>query len=80
MSLDRIGATHIPRRVDKSGRAYDADAEDAAYAIFQLDSGIIAQINSSWCTGVRRDDLAVFHVDGTPGDAAEFPWGLDAGA
>jgi predicted dehydrogenase len=30
---------------------------------------IIAQINSSWCTRVRRDDLVTFHVDGTLGSA-----------
>ena len=64
-----LGAVHIPRRVDEEGRAYDADADDAAYATFQLDGGVIAHINSSWCTRVRRDDLAVFHVDGTHGSA-----------
>ena len=30
---------------------------------------MIAQINSSWTTRVRRDDLATFHVDGTLGSA-----------
>jgi predicted dehydrogenase len=64
-----LGAVHIPRRVDEDGAAYDADAEDAAYATFQLEGGVIAHINSSWCTRVRRDDLAVFHVDGTHGSA-----------
>jgi predicted dehydrogenase len=64
-----LGAVHIPRRVDESGAAYEADAEDAAYATFELAGGIIAHINSSWCTRVRRDDLAVFHVDGTHGSA-----------
>ena len=33
------------------------------------DGGVIAQINSSWCTRVRRDDLVTFHVDGTLGSA-----------
>ena len=64
-----LGAIHIPRRVDESGTAYEADADDAAYATFQLEGGIVAHINSSWCTRVRRDDLAVFHVDGTHGSA-----------
>jgi predicted dehydrogenase len=64
-----LGAVHIPHRVDENGVAYNADADDAAYATFELDGGIIAQINSSWCTRVRRDDLAVFHVDGTHGSA-----------
>ena len=30
---------------------------------------MIAQINMSWCTRVRRDDLVTFHVDGTHGSA-----------
>lgn len=64
-----LGATHIPRRVDEMGREYDADADDAAYATFQLAGGVIAQINSSWVTRVRRDDLVTFHVDGTHGSA-----------
>jgi predicted dehydrogenase len=68
-SVSCLGAIHIPRRVDENGETYDADADDAAYATFQLDGGIIAHINSSWCTRVRRDDLAVFHVDGTHGSA-----------
>jgi predicted dehydrogenase len=71
-----VGATHIPVRWDESGRRYEATADDAAYATFELDGGaasgdspIIAQVNSSWCTRVRRDDLATFHVDGTLGSA-----------
>ncbi len=64
-----LGATHITERGDERGRPYIADAEDAAYATFELDGGIIAQINSSWCVRVRRDDLAVFQVDGTHGSA-----------
>jgi predicted dehydrogenase len=64
-----IGTTHIPRRWDENGKPYDATADDAAYATFRLAGGVIAQINSSWCTRVRRDDLATFHVDGTLGSA-----------
>ena len=64
-----LGATHIPSRVDEAGRTYVADADDAAYATFQLEGGVIAHINSSWCTRVRRDDLVTFHVDGTHGSA-----------
>jgi predicted dehydrogenase len=63
------GATHIPQRFDESGKPYAATAEDAAYATFELEHGVIAQINSSWCTRVRRDDLVTFHVDGTLGSA-----------
>jgi predicted dehydrogenase len=64
-----IGATHIPERWDECGIRYAATADDAAYATFELANGVIAQINSSWCTRVRRDDLATFHVDGTLGSA-----------
>ena len=64
-----LGTTHIPKRWDENGKPYDATADDAAYATFELDGGIVAQINSSWCTRVRRDDLVTFHVDGTHGSA-----------
>jgi predicted dehydrogenase len=62
-------ATHIPTRWDENGEAYKATADDAAYATFELDGGIIAHINSSWCTRVRRDDLVTFQIDGTLGSA-----------
>ncbi len=64
-----LGAIHIPDRWDENGNRYDADADDAAYATFELEGGIVVQINSSWCTRVRRDDLVTFHVDGTHGSA-----------
>ena len=64
-----IGATHIKERWDEGGKPYAATADDAAYATFELADGVIAQINSSWCTRVRRDDLVTFHVDGTLGSA-----------
>ncbi|MCX6016072.1 MAG: Gfo/Idh/MocA family oxidoreductase [Chloroflexales bacterium] len=68
-SVQCIGATHIPQRVDEQGQAYAATADDAAYATFELANGVIAQINSSWCTRVYRDELVVFQVDGTEGSA-----------
>jgi predicted dehydrogenase len=68
-SLSCLGATHIPERFDEQNRKYQATADDAAYATFELEGGIIAQINSSWTTRVRRDDLVTFHVDGTHGSA-----------
>jgi predicted dehydrogenase len=64
-----IAATHIPERWDESGRKYRATADDACYATFRLEGDVIATINSSWCTRVRRDDLVTFHVDGTHGSA-----------
>ena len=64
-----MGATHIPERIDESGKPYKCTADDSAYAIFELDGGVIAQFNSSWTTRVRRDDLLTLHVDGTKGSA-----------
>jgi predicted dehydrogenase len=68
-SVSCLGATHIPERWDENGQKYTATADDAAYATFELADGIVAQINSSWTTRVRRDDLVTFHVDGTHGSA-----------
>ncbi|WP_206243444.1 Gfo/Idh/MocA family protein [Novosphingobium terrae] len=69
ISLSCLGVTHIPARVDEAGQPYKADADDAAYATFELDNGVVVQMNSSWATRVKRDDLVTFHVDGTLGSA-----------
>jgi len=68
-SVSCVGAMHIPQRVDEAGHPYASTAEDAAYATFALDGGIIAHFNSSWATRVYRDDLFVLQVDGTEGSA-----------
>ncbi len=72
-SVSCLGATHIPTRWDEAGQPYDCTADDAAYATIELKGHqgekVIAQINSSWTTRVRRDDLVTFHVDGTHGSA-----------
>ncbi len=62
-------ATHLPRRWDERGEPYDATADDAVYAVFQLPGGAVAQINSSWAVRVMRDELVEFQVDGTHGSA-----------
>jgi predicted dehydrogenase len=64
-----FGANHIPRRWDETGKAYDADADDAAFATFETKSGVVCQFNSSWATRVRRDDLLTIQVDGTKASA-----------
>jgi predicted dehydrogenase len=64
-----LAATHIPERVDEAGAPYVATADDAAYGILRLDNGVVVQVNSSWTTRVRRDELVTFHVDGTDGSA-----------
>ena len=72
-SVSAIGATHIPERFDESGKTYQATADDAAYGTFELEdkdgNSIIAQVNSSWCVRVYRDELVTFQVDGTLGSA-----------
>lgn len=64
-----LGATHIPERIDEQGKKYKCTADDAAYATFELENGVIAQFNSSWTVRVRRDDLLTLQVDGTKGSA-----------
>ncbi len=64
-----LGATHIPQRVDEQGKTYPATADDAAYATFELDNGVVAHFNSSWTVRVRRDDLLTLQIDGTKGSA-----------
>jgi predicted dehydrogenase len=64
-----FGATHIKTRVDENGKEYPCTADDAAYASFELEKGIIAHFNSSWATRVRRDDLLTIQVDGTLGSS-----------
>lgn len=93
VSVGCLCATHVPRRRDEKGRPYEVDVEDAAYAVMELEGGILATVTSSWCTRVRRDDLLTIQVDGTLGSAvAELhrcriqphvatpkpPWSIDA--
>nr|WP_243847349.1 Gfo/Idh/MocA family oxidoreductase [Microbacterium ulmi] len=62
-------AVHVADRWDENGDHYTATAEDAAYGIFELEGGAIAEINSSWTVRVNRDELVEFQVDGTHGSA-----------
>ena len=68
-SVSATIATHIPERVDERGERYAATADDAAYGVFELEGGIVAQLNSSWAVRVYRDELVEFQVDGTHGSA-----------
>ena len=68
-SVTALAATHLPRRFDEAGREYACTAEDAAYGTFELEGGIVVQLNSSWATRVNRDELLELHVDGTEGSA-----------
>ena len=68
-AISCLGATHIPERWDEDGKKYKATSDDAAYATFELEGGVIAHFNSSWAVRVRRDDLLTLQVDGTHGSA-----------
>lgn len=68
-SVTAKAVTQIPARWDENGDRYEATADDTAYAIFEIDGGVTAQINSSWCVRVFRDDLLQLQVDGTEGSA-----------
>ncbi len=68
-AVTATAVTHIPERWDERGDRYEATADDAAYATFELDGGVIAQLNSSWAVRVNRDELVEFQVDGTHGSA-----------
>lgn len=68
-SISCFGTTHIPERWDEYGNKYLCTADDAAYATFLLDGGIVVQANSSWAVRVNRDDLLTIQVDGTEGSA-----------
>jgi predicted dehydrogenase len=62
-------ATHVPRRWDESGTAYEVTADDAAYAVLEFAGGLMASVNSSWAVRVNRRELLELQVDGICGSA-----------
>ena len=68
-AISCIAATHITERRNESGNPYTCTADDAAYATMEIEGGVIAHFNSSWCVRPRRDDLLTVQVDGTKGSA-----------
>ncbi len=62
-------ARHVPRRWDETGAPYDVTAADAAYAVLELEGGVMASVNSSWAVRVNRRELLELQVDGTHGSA-----------
>ncbi|HEU0155092.1 MAG TPA: Gfo/Idh/MocA family oxidoreductase [Stellaceae bacterium] len=68
-SVSCRATTAIPSRWDETGNRYDVDVEDTAFAVFELEGGVLAQIASSWASRVKRDDLLQIQVDGTAGSA-----------
>ncbi|NLN92496.1 MAG: Gfo/Idh/MocA family oxidoreductase [Candidatus Hydrogenedens sp.] len=68
-SVTCLGEIHVRRRWDEAGNIFEVDTDDAAYATFVTEPGIVCQFNSSWATRVRRDDLLTLHVDGEKASA-----------
>lgn len=68
-AVNCLTATHLPTRVDEAGNTHACTSDDACYATFECDNGVICQFNSSWTVRVRRDDLLTMQVDGTHGSA-----------
>jgi predicted dehydrogenase len=64
-----LATTHVPERIDETGKTYPCTADDSAYATFEIEGGVIARLNASWCVRVRRDDVLTIQVDGTNGSA-----------
>src|SRR5690606_18503094 len=60
-------ATRTPFRRDEAGKRYEVDVEDEVMATVELDDGVVVQIDSSWASCVRRDDLLTLQIDGTAG-------------
>jgi predicted dehydrogenase len=61
--------THVEERTDEHGRRFPVTADDAAYALFELDDCVLVSLHSSWAFRVYRDDLLTVQVDGTRGSA-----------
>src|SRR5947208_6547014 len=55
--------TAQPRRIDESGKPYDVDLEDHAFAMFELAGGVLAPIGSSWASLVERHGLLQIQGD-----------------
>jgi predicted dehydrogenase len=73
-AVSAVHRTQVARRVDEHGQAYDVDVDDAVFAKLELEGGVIASVNSSWATRVRRDASIQIQVDGTLGSAVGGPF------
>lgn len=61
--------TTTPKRLDEKGQAYDVDVEDLVIATFELANGALVEVNASWSSRIKRDDILTIQVDGTQGSA-----------
>ena len=67
-AISHLAKTHIPQRFDQQ-QPYQATADDAAYSLLELESGMTVQISASWTTRVYHDDFLSIQIDGTHGSA-----------
>jgi predicted dehydrogenase len=73
-AVSATARTFVPRRLDEMGQPYDVDVEDSVFAQLELEGGVVASVNSSWCTRIRRDAGIQIQVDGTEGSAVGTPF------
>ena len=59
----------VPARRDEKGLKYDVDVEDTVLATLELANGTLVEINASWASRIKRDDILTIQVDGTQGSA-----------
>lgn len=68
-SVSCRATTRVSRRRDEAGEPYDVDVEDEVFAIFEAEGGVLVQVDSSWASRVRRDELLSIQIDGANGSA-----------
>jgi predicted dehydrogenase len=73
-SVSAIARTQTPRRRDEAGEPYDVDVEDSVFAKLELAGGVIASVNCSWATRVKRDTGMQVQIDGTKASAIGGPF------
>lgn len=73
-SVSVVARTQVPRRLDEAGAPYDVDVEDSVFANLELAGGVVASVNCSWATRVRRDAGIQIQIDGTKASAIGGPF------
>ncbi len=73
-AVSAVARTQVPKRLDEAGKPYTVDVEDSVFAKVELEGGVIASINSSWATRVRRDAGIQVQIDGTKASAVGGPF------
>jgi predicted dehydrogenase len=61
--------TAVPSRRDEKGLKYEVDVDDTVMATLELANGALVEINASWASRIKRDDILTIQVDGSKGSA-----------